>query len=87
MQVGDHGTGTYSGDEDGAPDTGLSARLGRTERAVGTLCRKARSQAQRLWGDTSQDAGVPGWGARLGGGSRRGLLNLKGVTWVSFLNI
>ena len=27
------------------PDTGLSARLGRTERSVGTLCRKVRSQA------------------------------------------
>ena len=70
VQVGDQGTGTYSGME--LPDTGLSSRLGRTEGTVGTLCRKVRSQAQRLWGDTSQDAGVPWGGAWLGGGSRRG---------------
>ena len=72
VQVGDHGTGTSSGDEDGAPDIGLSVRLGRTERAVGTLCRKVQSQAQRLWGDTSQDAGVPWWGGTAGRGIEEG---------------
>ena len=67
----DQSTATCSGDEDGAHRHRAERKTpGRTEHTVGTHCPKAQNQAERLWGDTSQDAEVHWWGARLGEGSR-----------------